>query len=186
MQLSTQALPLIPLSRGVVLPHMVVTLALDDSEVGAAVDAARKGDGSVILVPRSQGRYARIGTVAKVEDFGELPSGVRAVVLKGLHRGVIGTGVAGVGEGIWVQVEPAPEPTTPSERSIELAREYRATVEAIVEARGAAEVREFLRGLSDPGALADTSGYSPDLSYEQKVEVLETVDVEARLEKVLG
>ena len=46
-------------------------------------------------------------------------------------------------------------------------------------------VAEFLRGVTDPGQLADTSGYSPDLSFEQKVEVLETLDVEARLEKVL-
>ena len=47
-------------------------------------------------------------------------------------------------------------------------------------------VAEFLRGMNDPGQIADTSGYSPDLSFEQKVEVLETVDVEARLEMVLA
>ncbi len=34
--------------------------------------------------------------------------------------------------------------------------------------------------------MADTSGYSPDLSFEQKVEVLEAIDVEQRLEIVLG
>jgi ATP-dependent Lon protease len=44
---------------------------------------------------------------------------------------------------------------------------------------------DFFRGLTDPGQIADTAGYSPDLSFEQKVEVLETIDVEERLEKVL-
>jgi ATP-dependent Lon protease len=34
--------------------------------------------------------------------------------------------------------------------------------------------------------MADTAGYSPDLSFEQKVEILETLDVEQRLEKVLA
>ena len=58
-------------------------------------------------------------------------------------------------------------------------------LENIVEARGVPEVADFLRGLSDPGQVADTAGYSPDLSIEQKVEVLETLDVEQRLEKVL-
>src|SRR5437660_749892 len=38
----------------------------------------------------------------------------------------------------------------------------------------------------EPGALADTAGYSPDLSFEQKLEVLETLDVEQRLTKVLA
>ena len=83
-------------------------------------------------------------------------------------------------------MEPHPDPEEASGRALELAREYRATVESIVEARGAPEVAEFLRGIEAPGALADTAGYSPDLSFDQKVEVLETLDVERRLEKVLG
>ena len=60
------------------------------------------------------------------------------------------------------------------------------SIENIVEARGVPQVAEFLRGIDDPGQIADTSGYSPDLSFERKVEVLETVDVEARLELVLA
>jgi ATP-dependent Lon protease len=43
----------------------------------------------------------------------------------------------------------------------------------------------MLRGITDPGQMADTAVYSPDLSFEQKVEVLETIDVEERLEKAL-
>src|SRR5947207_1581706 len=62
--------------------------------------------------------------------------------------------------------------------------EAAAAVEAIVESRGVPQVAEFLRGISDPGAIADTSGYSPDLSFEQKIEVLEALDVEHRLELV--
>src|SRR4030095_8898469 len=50
---------------------------------------------------------------------------------------------------------------------------------------GAPGAPDSLRGLSDPGQVADTAGYSPDLSIERKVEVLETLDVEQRLEKVL-
>ena len=74
----------------------------------------------------------------------------------------------------------------PSGRAVELAREYRATLENIVESRGIPQVAEFLRGISDPGQIADMAGYSPDISFERKVEVLETIDVEARLEMVLA
>ena len=44
----------------------------------------------------------------------------------------------------------------------------------------------WLRAITEPGALADTSGYAPDLTFEQKVELLETVDVTERLELALS
>ncbi|MEA2476618.1 MAG: ATP-dependent Lon protease [Actinomycetota bacterium] len=182
----TQTLPLLPLTKGVVLPNMVVTLAIETEEATAAIRAAREGDSLVLLVPKVDERYARVGTVAKIEDAGQLPSGAQAAVLRGLARGLIGSGVAGTGDAVWVQVESIEDPTETSDRSHELAREYRATVESIVESRGVPEVAEFLRSIGDPGAMADTAGYSPDLSIEQKIEVLETIDVEARIEKVLG
>ena len=183
--LDTTILPLLPLSTGVVLPAMVVTMALESDEAKVAVDAALAGDGRLLLVPRIDARYARVGTVAKVEDSGEMPSGSRAVVVRGLERGVIGAGVPGTGAALWVQVEGAQE-TEPTERAYELAREYRAVVQNILEERGARQLAEALRGITDPGAMADTAGYSPDLTLEQKIELLETVDVERRLERVLA
>src|ERR687890_889821 len=114
-----------------------------------------------------------------------LPNGQLAVVVRGLHRARIGAGVAGTGTATWVEVEPIADPRA-TERAMSMAREYRAVVENILEARGAAQVAELLRGMTDPGQIADTAVYSPDLSFEQKVEVLEAVDVEQRLEKVLA
>ncbi len=185
-KLDTQILPLLPLTTGVVLPGMVVTLTIESEDARTAVSAARATGGELLLVPRVDSRYARVGTVGKVEDVGSLPSGMEAVVIRGLHRATIGAGVPGTGDATWVQVEPSPDPSEPSERARELAREYRAVLENIVESRGVPQVGEFLRGIQDPGAMADTAGYSPDLSFEQKVEILETLDVEQRLEKVLG
>ncbi|HZC14246.1 MAG TPA: endopeptidase La, partial [Thermoleophilaceae bacterium] len=67
-----------------------------------------------------------------------------------------------------------------------LEREYRAVVEEILDLRGDdGRVAAFVRSITEPGALADTAGYSPDLSYEQKVELLETLDVTERLELAL-
>jgi ATP-dependent Lon protease len=184
--LKTQALPLVPLTTGVVLPHMVVTLALETDEARAGVEAAKSTDDHVLLVPRSEGRYALIGTVAKVEDTGRLPSGIDALVVRGLHRAVIGSGVAGTGSATWVAVDARPDPEQTTEEAQRLAREYRATVEGILERRGASEVADYLRGIQNPGHMADTSGYSPDLSFEQKIEVLETLDVVERLTLVLA
>jgi ATP-dependent Lon protease len=177
-------LPLLPLSTGVVLPQMVVTLALETDEAKAAAEAIGD-DGQLLLVPRVDGRYARVGTIAHVESAGELPNGVRALVLRGVQRAVVGVGVAGTTSGLWVEAEPV-EDSEPTEHARELARDYRAIVGAIAERLGAGRLREALRGVTDPGALADTAGWWPDLEAERKVELLETFDVEKRLEKVVA
>src|SRR5439155_5065010 len=186
-ELQTLSLPLLPLTSGVVLPGMVVTMAVESDDAGSALAAARAGDGRLVLVPRlDNGRYANVGTVAAVETAGELPSGLRAVVVRGLQRARVGVGVPGTGSALWVQVEPADDDVAPSDRALELAREYRAVVENVLEYRGAGQIAEALRGITDPGAMADTAGYSPDLSFEQKVEILEETDIEARLTLVLA
>jgi len=183
--LQTLSLPLLPLTTGVVLPGMVVTMAIESEEADGALTSARSADGRLILVPRLEsGRYATVGTIAAIENAGELPSGLRAIVVRGLQRARVGVGVPGTGTAVWVQAEPVVD-TEPSERALELAREYRAVVENVLEYRGAGQIAEALRGITDPSAMADTAGYSPDLSFEQKIEILETVDVEARLALVL-
>jgi ATP-dependent Lon protease len=185
-EIDQQVLPLLPLTTGVVLPGMVVTLTLETDEAhSAATAAASTDDALLLLVPKVDGSYARVGTIAKIEELGQTRSGVEALVIRGIARAVVGVGVPGTGEAVWVQAEPVDE-GEPSPRARELAREYRAVIENIVEARGVPQVAEFLRGIDDPGQIADTSGYSPDLSFEQKVQVLETTDVEARLELVVA
>jgi ATP-dependent Lon protease len=184
----TPILPLLALTTGVVLPQMVVTLALETEEArtaAAAAEAAADGDRRLLLVPKVDGRYARVGTVAGIENAGELPNGVRALVLRGLHRAVVGAGVVGTGAALWVEAEPVAEPE-PTDRARELAREYRAIVAVIAEKLHAGRLTEALQGVADPGALADTAGWWPDLAVERRVELLETLDVEARLEKVVA
>jgi ATP-dependent Lon protease len=180
-----QTLPLLPLTSGVVLPGMVFTMALETDEARAAVDAAGSVGGELILVPHIDGRYASVGVVSKILEVGELPGGPLAMVVSGERRATIGTAVPGTGRALWVQVEPVTEgPETPS--VVELAREYRAVLENILLTRGARRMAERLREVTDASRVADLAGYSPDLSLDQKVEVLETVDLQARLRLVLG
>jgi ATP-dependent Lon protease len=182
----TLALPMLPLTSGVVLPQMVITIALESDEARAAADAAQEGDRLLLLVPRIDGRYAKVGTVARVENAGELPNGQPALVLRGLYRAIVGTGVVGTGRGLWVEAEPVLDTSEPTERINELAREYRALVSGIAERRGAGRLAEALQGVTDAGALADTAGWWPDLALERKVELLETIDIGDRLEQVVG
>ncbi|CAN5868123.1 endopeptidase La [soil metagenome] len=185
MATDTRALPLLPLTTGVVLPGMVVPVGVTSPEAQAAADAAGRADGKLLLLPRLDDRYATVGTVAQVEEAGALPDGTRAVLVRGLYRAVVGAGVAGPDTANWVEVDQAPEPAA-TPRAAQLAREYRAAVEAVLELRGGRGVAEALRGVTEPGALADTAAFIPDLDLAQRVQILETLDVEARLQLVVG
>ncbi len=188
----TQTLPLLPLKEGVILPHMVVTISVDadsSDESFEAIAAARRADGMVLLVPRVEGQYARIGTVGKLEDNPQgatTAGGEEVYIVRGLYRAVVGTGVAGDGgNATWVEAQTAEDPNIYPQEVHGLAKEYRALVENILEMRGERGVARFLRGITNPGHLADTSGYSPYLTFDQKKQTLETVDVKERLEKLL-
>jgi ATP-dependent Lon protease len=168
-------LRLVPMDDAVVFPNMNVTLTVDVGE-----------DDRVLLVPRQDGEFARVGTVAEVAERVRLPGGARAVALVGLHRGVAGAAHTSPGGELRVEVEEHPDDEPVDGRTRTLEREYRAVLEEILELRGDdGRVAAFVRSITEPGPLADTSGYSPDLSFEQKVELLETLDVTERLELAL-
>ena len=148
---------LVPLEDVVVFPNMSVTLPVD---VG---DEER-----VLLVPRHENAYAEVGTVAEVGAKIRLPGGGRAVELDALHRGLIGAARPDPSGALRVEVEERPDDEPRDGRTRELEREYRAVVEEILEHRGDdGRIAAFLRSISEPGPLADTAGYSPDLTFEQ-------------------
>jgi ATP-dependent Lon protease len=167
-----QTLRLIPLDDTVVFPNMGITLTVDVGD-----------DERVVLVPRHENEFLEVGTIAEVTEQVRLPGGGRAVAISGEHRALIGAAQTGPGGELRVQVDERPDEVPVDKRTRELEREYRATVEEILELRGDdGRIAAFLRAIAEPGALADSAGYSPNLSYEQKVELLRTLDVTERLE----
>ena len=181
----TQLLPVFPIPDAVVFPEMAVTLAVESDEARAAIQAAQQSDRLVLLIPRIDGRYANVGTIARVEESGRLPNGAEVASLRGLHRGLPSGAASETAGALWMRATAAPDPETPTERARVLAREYRAIVEELLEKRGAPGVVQVVRGITHPGHLADLSGYSPDLSAARKVEILETLDIEERLQKLI-
>jgi ATP-dependent Lon protease len=140
-------------------------------------------DERVVLVPRHENEFLEVGTVAEVSERVRLPGGGHAVAISGEHRALIGAAQTGPTGELRVEVDERPDEVPVDKRTRELEREYRATVEEILELRGDdGRIAAFLRAIAEPGALADSAGYSPNLSYEQKVELLRTLDVTERLE----
>jgi ATP-dependent Lon protease len=163
---------LIPIDDAIVFPAITATLSIDVGE-----------EDRVFLLPQREGQFGRIGVVAEVIERAQLPNGMPVATVVGLHRGLAGTAQPGDGEELRIEVQEVHDGNPDDERARELMQEYRAVVEEILELRGADQrIAAFLRSIEEPGALADTAGYSPDLSTDQKLRLLETVDVSARLE----
>ncbi len=192
----TLSLPVLPLDDGVVLPSMVVPLDISAPEARAAIEAAQlaakaasssadETQAQVLLVPRPDGSYAPIGTLASIEQVGRLPSGERAAVVRGLARVRIGTGTVGPGSALWVEGTLLEEPE-PTARTAELAREYRGLAATILQKRGAWQYVDVLQRITDPAQLSDSAGYAGYLSLEQKRQLLETNDAQARLELLIA
>jgi len=168
-------LRLIALEDTVVFPGMTVTLPIDVGE-----------ETQVLLVPRHGTEYANVGTVADVVERVRLPGRGVASVLTGLHRGIAGAAHTDAQGRLRVEVKEVADETPPPARTRELEREYRAVVGEILELRDADErVTQFVRSITQPGPLADTAGYAPDIGFAQKIELLQTLDVVERLTMAL-
>src|SRR5215831_17194263 len=160
----------VPLDDVVVFPGMPVTVSFDLGD-----------DSRVLLMPRRHHVFAKVGIVAEVT---ERPARRRrgTYSLMALHRGVPGAAHTDPDGVLRVEVDEQPDVSPASDATRDIEREYRAVVAEILELRGDdGRISAFVRSIAEPGPLADTAGYSPDLSVDQKLELLETLDVTARL-----
>ena len=164
---------LVPLDDAIVFPTVTATLPIDVGE-----------DERVFLIPRQDGEYGRVGVVAEVVEHGRSRRGVPVATVVGLHRGIAGAATATDDDGtLHVEVQEIHDGHPDDEHTREIAREYRAVVEEILELRGDdGRIANFLRSIEEPGALADTTGLAPDVPNEGKLRLLETIDVTERLE----
>src|SRR5258708_22551141 len=168
-------LRIIPLDDMVAFPGMPVTLAVD---VGS--------DARVLLVPRHDSTYARVGVVADVAERVRVAGRGLAVSLLPLHRAIPAGAGSDEDGALRVEFESRPDQTPAQTLTGELERDYLAGVDEILELRGDdGRIRAFVRSITDSGALSDTAGYSPDLNFSQKLQLLETFDVVERLQLAL-
>ncbi|MDH6145704.1 MULTISPECIES: endopeptidase La [Kitasatospora] len=188
-------LPVLPLDDEVVLPGMVVPLDLKDTEVRAAVEAARAaarsvngGKPQVLLVPRLDGSYAAVGTLATVEQVGRLADGEPAALVRAVRRVRIGAGTTGPGAALWVETTEFKESSMElpvAGRAAELMKEYKAVSTEWLRKRGAWQIVDRVAAIEGVGELADNIGYAPFAGAEQKLKVLLEADQVARLEYAL-
>ncbi|WP_163549300.1 endopeptidase La [Candidatus Frankia nodulisporulans] len=154
------------------------------------------GGAQVLLVPRIDGQLAQVAAVGVIEQTGRLPRGGSAAVVRGTSRVSVvalrpappapdadaAAGDAGAGDAVevrWAEVRDLEAGA--DEGAQGLAREYRALVTDLLRQRGAWQILDSVATITDPSVLADTAGYAAYLSTAQKVELLGTPAVGARL-----
>jgi ATP-dependent Lon protease len=175
-----KSVPVLFATDTIVLPGMVVPIALDDA-ARAAIDAAQASEsGQLLVAPRLEDRYPTHGVIAKILQVGRMPGGGTAAVVRGERRAHIGAGATGPGAALWVEVTEVPD-VEPTDEVKALAAEYKKLLLAMLQRREAWQIVDYVNSLTDPSALADTSGYASYLTDAEKRQLLETVDVAERL-----
>ncbi|MEM7093822.1 MAG: endopeptidase La [Actinomycetota bacterium] len=179
-------LPILPLPNGFIFPEMVVTVAAESPGARKAFEAANP---ELVAVPQTgpsdNPTYSTIGLVARIEQQGQLPNGAKGAVLRGLRRVRIGQGETSPEGALHVSITEIDVPDTTAEARA-AAADYKRVASDLLRLVGGGQMTGMLDGVDNPGALADTFAWWPELSEERRRELFETTDPNERIVKALA
>ncbi|MCG6577518.1 endopeptidase La [Pseudomonas sp. AF32] len=192
---TTIELPLLPLRDVVVYPHMVIPLFVGREKSIEALEAAMTGDKQILLLaqrnpadddPGEDALY-RVGTIATVLQLLKLPDGTVKVLVEGEQRGAVER-FSEVNGHCRAEVSLIDEADVPERESEVFVRSLLSQFEQYVQLgkKVPAEVLSSLNSIDEPGRLVDTMAAHMALKIEQKQEILEIIDLSARVEHVLA
>ena len=192
---TTIELPLLPLRDVVVYPHMVIPLFVGREKSIEALEAAMTGDKQILLLaqknpadddPGEDALY-RVGTVATVLQLLKLPDGTVKVLVEGEQRGAVERFMEVDGH-LRAEVALIDEAEAPERESEVFVRSLLSQFEQYVQLgkKVPAEVLSSLNSIDEPSRLVDTMAAHMALKIEQKQDILEIIDLSARVEHVLA
>ena len=188
-------LPLLPLRDVVVYPHMVIPLFVGRDKSILALEEAMANDKQIMLVAQksasvdepSEDDVYRIGTVSSVLQLLKLPDGTVKVLVEGGSRAIIEDIHSDNG---YFTANCVIEDNEPLEE-VEAEALVRSTMTQFdkyvnLSKKVPSEVVTSLSGIDEPGRLADTIAAHMSLELEQKQQILEIIDIRARLDELMG
>ncbi len=192
---TTIELPLLPLRDVVVYPHMVIPLFVGREKSIEALEAAMTGDKQILLLaqknpadddPGEDALY-RVGTVATVLQLLKLPDGTVKVLVEGEQRGAVERFMEVDGH-LRAEVALIDEVEAPERESEVFVRSLLSQFEQYVQLgkKVPAEVLSSLNSIDEPSRLVDTMAAHMALKIDQKQDILEIIDLSARVEHVLA
>lgn len=189
-------LPVLPLRNIVVFPHMIVPLFVGREKSIHALDKMAEDEREIILVSQKDvaedepavDDVFRVGTVASVLQLLKLPDGTVKVLVEGLRR-VRLTDLQERDGYFQSSIEDIEDEFSSRKGEREaLARSTLGRFEdyARLNKKVAPEVVASVSQLEDPSRLADTIASHLNLRIPERQELLETLSVEQRLERVFA
>jgi ATP-dependent Lon protease len=187
-------LPLVALRETVIFPEMIVPLQVGrDKSVRALNRAVADGSPIALVTQRQADRedidstaelYA-VGTLAKIAQVVQLQDGTVRAIVQGQERLRL-LDFVNTDPFILASVEVLDEQPVTDLEVQALVRTVQAQIEQYVQSGAPVppEAAVAARNITEPGLLADMVAYSPDMSTEQRQELLETIDVVERLKLV--
>ncbi|MDP3007963.1 MAG: endopeptidase La [Methylococcales bacterium] len=188
-------IPVLPLRDVVVYPHMVIPLFVGREKSIDALEAAMKDDKQVLLVaqkeaevddPNASDLY-QVGTLANILQLLKLPDGTVKVLVEGSERCRVVRYQATDGF-FSAEIAALDDVSTLSEAAQDvLQRTAVNSFEQYVKLNNKIppEVLISLSGIDDPSRLADTIAAHMNLKVQDKQIILETTDIEQRLERLM-
>ena len=187
-------LPLLPLRDVVVFPHMVIPLFVGRPKSIKALEVAMEAGRQIMLVaqkaagkdePKPDDMF-EVGCVSSILQMLKLPDGTVKVLVEGVQRATTHS-VSDNGEYFVSEVTPVP-PEVEQKSEVEALR--RAVTQQFdqyvkLNKKIPPEILTSIAGIDDAGRLADTIAAHLPLKLENKQSVLDLVDVDKRLEKLL-
>ncbi|GAB6141799.1 endopeptidase La [Methylosoma difficile] len=187
--------PVLPLRDVVVYPHMVIPLFVGREKSIDALDAAMKDSKEVLLVAQQEaevdepefGDLYQVGTLANILQLLKLPDGTVKVLVEGCQRTKV-LAYHETGSFFSAQVEPLEDVLSLSEQEQDvLQRTVISSFEQYVKLNNKIppEVLTSLAGIDDASRLADTMAAHMSLKVHDKQNILETMDIQQRLETLM-
>ncbi|OXM86882.1 endopeptidase La [Paenibacillus rigui] len=188
-------LPLLPLRGLLVYPSMVLHLDVGREKSVKALEKSMVDDSMILLCSQSEVNIEepttddiyRIGTIAKVRQMLKLPNGTIRVLVEGVIRAEIIEFISN-DEYYEVQVKELPEQESTDSEIDALMRTVLNQFENYINLskKVTPETLAAVSDIDEPGRLADVICSHLSLKIKDKQEILETVDVKERLEKLLA
>ncbi len=190
---TTHLYPVLPLRDIVVFPHMIVPLFVGREKSVKALEDVMKEDKQILLVAQKDASLDdpsptdihKMGTVGAVLQLLKLPDGTVKVLVEGGNRALI-TDFAENKDFFQAYAEPVAESVGDSQELEALARSVVSQFEQYVKLNKKipAEVLVSLNQIEDPSKLADTVAAHMALRVTEKQELLETINIAERLERL--
>jgi ATP-dependent Lon protease len=188
-------MPLLPLRGLLVYPSMVLHLDVGREKSVKALEQAMVEDNLILLCSQSEMNIEepneddifRIGTVSKVRQMLKLPNGTIRVLVEGITRAEIQQFVPNE-QFYEVMLRELPEQEVSDPETDALMRTVLTQFEHYINLskKVTPETLGAVSDIEEPGRLADVITSHLSLKIKDKQEILETIDVRERLEKLLG